>query len=466
MSFRKRNDIINRPSQIAVPGRETGVNRGIGSRHGRVPTIDVPQRAPGRHMEPEVNRKITQLAAKIGVMDLSSPLINENHPGIRPSPSTSQQTTSTGCNDLDKLLGHMGLPLGNSLLIEEQTSTDFASILAKLFASQGIVHNRVDGSTAATKGNTHLVVLTTNTSYAAELPGVFKGSSKTVKKTKISEQESKITVQNLVGSIPSVHQPTRYQDLKIAWRYGLADEGAKKTSEISDSDTYPNYNSHFDITSRLVPAPSAAEVTYVSPLQSPITTLCQIETIIKNNRNKLVRILLPNMLHPALYPPNFSQLQVIIPLLHGIRALLKKYSANCVLLATISSELLMNHSNLLLMQIEAMFDSVINLEPFNQDMLQLLERAYKSQPNKVQHGLVHVYKLPVFSEAGGMHIMKSEWAFKNGKKKFEIEAWGIPVDDDNDHIDARNEPYKKAESKRQTPMGEQHAQQHSPELDF
>lgn len=28
-----------------------------------------------------------------------------------------------------------------------------------------------------------------------------------------------------------------------------------------------------------------------------------------------------------------------------------------------------------------------------------------------------------------MRVLRSEWAFRNGRKKFEIEEWGIPVDD-------------------------------------
>ncbi|CAM9013436.1 unnamed protein product [Wickerhamomyces anomalus] len=82
--------------------------------------------------------------------------------------------------------------------------------------------------------------------------------------------------------------------------------------------------------------------------------------------------------------------------------------------------------------IEILSDAVFNLEPFGQDMLKFLEKAYHNQPTKVQHGLVHVYKVPQLSERGQMLIMKSEFAFKNGKKKFEIEEWGIPVEDEGE----------------------------------
>lgn len=76
------------------------------------------------------------------------------HPGIRPSTITSQPTLSTGSADLDRLLTHEGLPLGNSLLIEENGTTDFSSVLLKVYAAQGIVHNRNAG-----KLNTHVIVI-------------------------------------------------------------------------------------------------------------------------------------------------------------------------------------------------------------------------------------------------------------------------------------------------------------------
>lgn len=91
---------------------------------------------------------------------------------------------------------------------------------------------------------------------------------------------------------------------------------------------------------------------------------------------------------------------------------------------------------------ESLFDEIIDLEPFPQEMLQYLEKIYKSQPNKVQHGLVHLIKLPVFSERGEMHHRHAEYAFKNSKKNFKIEEWSIPVDDTVDDTDGSHEHVK------------------------
>ncbi|SCW03643.1 LAFE_0G14994g1_1 [Lachancea fermentati] len=427
MSFRKRGDVLGGPQ------RGLGVNRGISSPDARA-MRGLPQ---GRGLPPNgemhlgerahpikhVSAGMRRLAVNESVVPPSS--LDQSHPGIRPSPVSSQPTTSTGCHDLDKLLGHMGLPLGESLLIEEQGTTEFSSVLAKSFASQGIVHNRTEKSSALTNGNTHLIVVTLNQLFGQELPGVYKGSRKDIKKSKISETESKVTVQNMLESTHS--EPSARQDLKIAWRYGLNDDKKNTKHKESENDAYPDYCHSFDITSRLMPAPNSAEISYISSIQPVRSILSQLESTINKFDRKLIRIVIPNFLHPAMYPPKSTQLTELIPLLHGIRSVVKKYKERTVLLCTMSSDLF--SSGLVLPSIEIFFDSIINLEPFQQEMLEFLERAYKSQPNKVQHGLLHVLKLPILSERGEMHVMKSEWAFKNGKKKFEIEPWGIPVED-------------------------------------
>ena len=61
-------------------------------------------------------------------------------PGVRPSPIDGRLTTSTGTQTLDELMaGHGGLPIGNSLLIEENGSTDFAGTLLRFYGAEGLV---------------------------------------------------------------------------------------------------------------------------------------------------------------------------------------------------------------------------------------------------------------------------------------------------------------------------------------
>ena len=60
--------------------------------------------------------------------------------GVRSSPIDGRLTTSTGIQTLDELIaGHAGLPLGSSLMIEENGSTDFAGALLRFYAAEGLV---------------------------------------------------------------------------------------------------------------------------------------------------------------------------------------------------------------------------------------------------------------------------------------------------------------------------------------
>jgi elongator complex protein 4 len=106
-------------------------------------------------------------------------------PGIRISPVTSHPTISTGTVSLDKLLGlGAGQPLGTSLLIEEEGTTDFASALLKCYVAQAIIQG-------------HKIFVVGPDGWASQLPGVVENRG--------SEKEQ--------GSIQDAEK------MKIAWRY-------------------------------------------------------------------------------------------------------------------------------------------------------------------------------------------------------------------------------------------------------
>ncbi|MBE3041746.1 hypothetical protein IMZ48_04030, partial [Candidatus Bathyarchaeota archaeon] len=61
-------------------------------------------------------------------------------PGVRPSPVDGRPTVSTGTASLDRFFGgHAGLPLGASVLVEENGATDFAGVLARYYAAEGLI---------------------------------------------------------------------------------------------------------------------------------------------------------------------------------------------------------------------------------------------------------------------------------------------------------------------------------------
>lgn len=436
MSFRKRSDIIGGGSS-AVPGRAPlGIGRapvGSGAIPGRTPAhprLSINSRIPVNPRTP--NASVSRDSGFINGRTQSPQVEVEEisalkNPSVRPSLISSQPTVSTGTGDLDKLLLHQGLPLGHSLLVEESGTTDFASVILRAFVSQGIMHNRINKDQI----NSHVIAVGISTQWTANLPGLYKGSSKDQKKAKILANESKVSVSNLATSTAGVTSRVD-NDLKIAWRYGVNSKQKSASPEPFENSAYEYYINQFDITQKLAPGPNAQDISFVPVGLSHIQLIQQIQSIIqrhvKLNPAIVIRIAIPGLLNPTGYNPLSSSPTFLYPFVHSLRAILRQYSQNVVLVASLSSDLYPRDSNVAHV-LESLADSCIHLQPFNQEMTQLIERAYKNEPSKIQQGLVNIVKLPVLSEKGMMMIHEGEYAFKNGRKKFEIEEWGIPVED-------------------------------------
>lgn len=117
-------------------------------------------------------------------------------PGVRPSPLDGRSTTSTGTQSLDDLLaGHAGLALGNSILIEESGTTDYAGILLRYYAAEGVLQGH------------KIHVVGVGEQWRKDLPGPT-GSA---------------TGRENEGSLKLMEK----EKMKIAWRYeGLGEFGA------------------------------------------------------------------------------------------------------------------------------------------------------------------------------------------------------------------------------------------------
>jgi elongator complex protein 4 len=120
--------------------------------------------------------------------------------GTRPSPLDGRLTISTGTRSLDSLLsGHAGLPLGTSIFVEENGTTDFGGALLRYFAAEGIVQGH------------HVHVLGAGEGWGRELPGLTANSERP---SSGSDEFSKSG-----------------EKMKIAWRYErLGDFGRGRRS--------------------------------------------------------------------------------------------------------------------------------------------------------------------------------------------------------------------------------------------
>lgn len=109
-------------------------------------------------------------------------------PGVRPSPLDGRLTISTGTRSLDTLLaGHAGLALGNSILIEENGTTEFGGALLRYYAAEGALQGH------------QIHVLGMNDSWGRELPGLMEKNTSSGKGERIDSSTN--------------------DKMKIAWRY-------------------------------------------------------------------------------------------------------------------------------------------------------------------------------------------------------------------------------------------------------
>ena len=114
--------------------------------------------------------------------------------GVRPSPVDGRPTVSTGTASLDPFIGgHSGLPLGTSVLVEETGATDFAGVLARYYAAEGLVQGH------------HVHVLGHGDGWKADLPGLTTN-----------------------GGPPPSQLSKRGDEMKIAWRYERLDNGVSR----------------------------------------------------------------------------------------------------------------------------------------------------------------------------------------------------------------------------------------------
>lgn len=408
MSFKRKTVTLTSNSSrtpVPRPGVVPGV-RGIPTGHGDVPATT--QRAP---------------------VDTKNIL---QHCGVRPSTQMSVPTISTGSSSLDDVLGHTGLPLGSVLLIEESGNTEFANVILRSFAAIGVVQSRV--SDKSIPNSTSVICLGTDDSWSAELPGIYM-DKKEKAKVAIEKDKAKVTVGNLANDLGE-----RKSNMKIAWRYtNTATSGKEQGPDLSSK---PFYTTSLDFKSRMRPLPSPTEIKTIafqglqassrnrSIFQSVLERLnSHVEEAIKKSPETVVRVIVPSFLHPAIYLPECFASGEIVQFVYSLVCLGRKYPQNLAIIMSLSLELYPRELPVV-KWIENLVDGLIHIDPFPDKMDSLSSEAPSdSTTSKPYQGLVNVYKLPMFSERGQMVVRRGELAFRVSRKSFEIDEWGIPVED-------------------------------------
>ncbi|KAL8796139.1 MAG: hypothetical protein Q9195_001472 [Heterodermia aff. obscurata] len=359
----------------------------------------------------------------------SSPQPQPPHPGTRPSPIDGRPTTSTGTPTLDALFGgHGGLLLGNSLLIEESGTTDFAGTLLRFYAAEGVVQGQ----------QVHVVGVPEG--WGRELPGLVEGKDEgrgTDRPEGEAEQEK----------------------MKIAWRYERMGQFGEERQTGSRNPRAPTPNrtpfslpsspsdaaaqNHqpfchtFDLTKRLIPPSSSVPIIYhpVSP-----TDLNLLTPLLSSLSNSLTasspslphRVLIPNLLSPLLYPFTTAHPHILLPFLHSLRALLRKHPLQLTIMITLPLTLYPRHTGLVRWT-ELLIDGVIELTPFPHDHYLAVSdtaKTAKGKEDEKPQGLLKVLRVPVLSEKGqglgASGVGGEDMAFWVSRRRFVIKPFSLP----------------------------------------
>ncbi|KAK2054907.1 paxneb protein [Colletotrichum caudatum] len=298
--------------------------------------------------------------------------------GVRPSPHDGRPTISTGTASLDQLLaGHAGLPLGSSLLFEESGTTDFAGVALRYYAAEGLLQGH------------HVHVLGPSEAWIGELPGLAKVS----------------------GSNRSKSESGKGGKMKIAWRYENLGIDPGPDTKNDTSNSREAFCHMFDLGKRLQPSDVRGEL-HATPLMVAVSWLqpqgssglSPLDTFIVNVAARLKasspgtihRVIVPNILSPALYGSLVCLPEHALQFLQKLRALLRHYKGRLTAMISLSTSLFPRSAGLT-RWMELLCDGVFEMLP--------LPRKVHVQPNTgsedAVQGILKVHGLPIYHERGG-----------------------------------------------------------------
>ncbi|KAL2830790.1 Elongator complex protein 4 [Aspergillus cavernicola] len=332
-------------------------------------------------------------------------------PGVRPSPDDGRPTTSTGSPSLDNLLaGHGGLPIGKTLLLEENGTTDFAGALLRYYAAEGVVQDQ----------KVHVIGMPEQ--WGRSLPGLIGPAEAADEKVDRRKNDR----------------------MKIAWRYerlgefGAGVAGARATSgdqspssADNNLDKQPAFCHAFDLTKRLT-HPSISNISYIPITRSSEPLLVSIQRklqalVASSPPSTVHRIVIPSFLNPTLYPPEVSQPEHVLPFLHSLRALMSLPTSRITAMITIPLSLFPRSSGLM-RWMEILSDGVVELCPFPHSSDALSTSGAATSHEEPPQGMLKTHRLPVLHERGGGSDQNigQDWAFTLSRRKFEIKPFSLP----------------------------------------
>jgi len=210
------------------------------------------------------------------------------------------------------------------------------------------------------------------------------------------------------------------------------------------SSTSPVFCHDFDLSKRLT-LPSLSQIHFVQTLtgskinfeeqtllSSPFTLFLQhLIKHLSTTPNTVHRLLIPNLLSPALYPPHASKPENVLQFLHALRALLRQYPTHLTAMITLPLALHPRSSGLT-RWMELLSDGVLELAPFPTPSIPTNPKPGSTiSPEEPPQGMLKFHRLPIFHEKGGgggqISGFSDDLAFSLSRKKgLVIKPFSLP----------------------------------------
>jgi elongator complex protein 4 len=279
------------------------------------------------------------------------------------------------------LAGHVGLPLGTSLLVEEHGTTDFAGFLLRYYAAEGLLQG-------------HLVhVLGYPEAWKYELPAPATADQKKKAAQVVRPDEQKMKIAWRYEALGNNHLQRAREEEKGAATYCHSFDLSKR---LRQSDIQGSLHSSISMDPRTMSLDAPpSPVSYLSGFLKSVEG-----RIVTGGPNTIHRVVIPSLLSPTLHPPNACQPAEVLRFLHALRALLRQCSTQVTAIVTLPISLF-PRSNGLTRWMEVLSDGVIELIPLPANPGAPPPASGDSKSEDKSQGLLRVHSLPVYHEKGG-----------------------------------------------------------------
>ena len=164
-----------------------------------------------------------------------------------------------------------------------------------------------------------------------------------------------------------------------------------------------------------------------SPFTAVLSRLTSV--LAASEPSTIHRCIVPSLLSPALYPPDASSPEHLLPFLHGLRTQLASYPARLSVMLTLPLSLYPRSAGLV-RWIELLSDGVVELSLFPHNYQpENVKPNSSGSPSQEEppQGLLKVHRLPIFHERGvGTTSVGQDWAFTLSRRKFAIKPFSLP----------------------------------------